>query len=57
MNPIEEYFFSNNIAVWSTKTAGDKTYYNTSEGEFISHDLTDLVKIGKGSTLNQKVLG
>ncbi|MDT2416092.1 hypothetical protein P7D81_20350 [Enterococcus avium] len=57
MNPIEEYFFSNNIAVWSTKTAGDKTYYNTSEGEFVSHDLTDLVKIGKGNTPNQKVLG
>lgn len=57
MNPIQEYFFSNNIAIWSVKTVGDKTYFNTSEGEFISHNSVELIKVGEGNTPNQKVLG
>lgn len=56
MNPIEEYFFNNNIAVWSTKTTGNKVYYNTSEGEFVSIDLKNLFKIEKDKEIGQEVL-
>lgn len=57
MNPIQEYFFKNNIAIWSVKTVGEKTYYNTSEGEFVTRNFVELIKVGQGSTPNQKVLG
>lgn len=35
MSPIEDYFFSNNIQVWSHKVANSLIWYNTSDGQFI----------------------
>ena len=45
MNPVEEYFFDNNIEVWSKKSSGSLTYISTSEGEYILEDNNRLYKV------------
>lgn len=45
MNPIEEYFFDNNIEVWSKKISDVGVYYNTSDGEYFSNYMMKLFKI------------
>lgn len=48
MEPIQEYFFDNNIEVWKTTNTGIVVYYNTSEGEFFQDANQRLFKINDG---------
>lgn len=45
MEPVQEYFFDNNIEVWKTTNTGIVVYYNTSEGEFFQDANQRLFKI------------
>lgn len=47
MNPIEEYFFDNQIEVWTQRNATEVVYYNTSNGEYIADEQMRLFKIIK----------
>lgn len=52
MTPVQEYFFDNNIEVWSKNDTGTVTYFNTSDGEFLVDDCQRLFKIqGNKKTL------
>lgn len=45
MDPIEEYFFDNNIEVYKTMLSSNATYFSTSEGEYYQDDEQRLFKI------------
>lgn len=45
MSPVEEYFFDNNIDVWSRKISDVGVYYNTSDGEYFADYQMKLFKI------------
>ena len=45
MSPVEEYFFNNNINVWSRKISSSGTYYNTSDGEYLADHQMNLYKV------------
>ena len=45
MNPIEQYFFDNNIDVWSIRNTGVVTYFNTSNGEYLADQNMNLFQI------------
>lgn len=45
MDPIEEYFFDNNIEVYRTIQSNLTTYYSTSEGEYFQEGNHLLFKI------------
>lgn len=45
MDPIEEYFFDNNIEVFKTMLSSNTTYFSTSEGEYYQDEEQRLFKI------------
>lgn len=54
MTPVEEYFFDNNIEIWSKDDTGTVIYYDTDEGEFVVDGYKRLFKIeGTKKTLIQ----
>lgn len=44
MSPIEDYFFSNNIEVWSHRQIGSLIWFNTDAGMFIQTEIGYLFK-------------
>lgn len=44
MSPVENYFFSNNIQVWSHKVANSLTWFNTDNGQYIKNGFGHLYK-------------
>lgn len=48
MEPVQEYFFDNNIEVWKTTNTGIVVYYSTSEGEYFLDANQRLFKINEG---------
>lgn len=44
MSPIEDYFFSNNISIWSHRRVRSLTWFNTDNGQFIQNRLGQLFK-------------
>lgn len=44
MSPTEDYFFSNNVEVWSYKKTELYTWFNTGEGQFIENGIGHLYK-------------
>lgn len=44
MSPIEDYFFSNNIQVWSNKVANHFIWFNTDDGQYIKNEYGHLYR-------------
>lgn len=44
MEPIEDYFWSNNIQILGNKVGNDVIRFNTSEGNFIKTEMGHLYK-------------
>lgn len=51
MEPVQEYFFDNNIEVWKMTNTGVVVYYNTSEGEYFQDAKQQLYKIVDGKKI------
>lgn len=51
MEPVQEYFFDNNIEVWKMTNTGVVIYYNTSEGEYFQGANQRLYKIVDGKKI------
>jgi len=51
MEPVQEYFFDNNIEVWKMTNTGVVIYYNTSEGEYFQDANQRLYKIIDGKKI------
>lgn len=45
MEPVQEYFFDNNIEVYKTMLSSNATYFSTSEGEYYQDEERRLFKI------------
>ncbi|UDM70168.1 hypothetical protein [Vagococcus fluvialis] len=48
MSPTEDYFFSNNISIWSHRRTNSLTWFNTEDGMFIQNVLGHLYKEDDG---------
>jgi hypothetical protein len=48
VEPVQEYFFENNIEVWRMTNTGVVIYYNTSDGEYFQDANQRLYKIVNG---------
>lgn len=48
MSPTEDYFFSNNISIWSHRRTDSLTWFNTDNGQFIQNGLGHLYKEDDG---------
>lgn len=44
MSPTEDYFYCNNIQVWSNKVGNSIVRFNTDEGQFIQNGYGHLYK-------------
>lgn len=48
MSPTEDYFFSNNINIWSHRRTDSLIWFNTTDGMFIQNRLGHLYKEDDG---------
>lgn len=48
MSPTEDYFFSNNISIWSHRRTNSLTWFNTEDGMYIQNGLGHLYKEDDG---------
>lgn len=44
MTPTEDYFYCNNIQIWSNREVSNLIWFNTDEGQFIQNGYGHLYK-------------